>query len=222
MTSLESESCSSVMTTNDVRVEVYRAFVEDGRASQAKEVSARLRLPLEQVAESLRELADDHVIAFLPGTEDLWLAHPFCAIRVPFEVSAGRRSWDAICIWDALGILALVDSDGQVSTASPECRQPIQVSVADGVVKAPADAFVHFGFQRAVGTRMLVIPERTCGSSGRKKTCGVGWNKAIRQAKGCQSSGCGTWHEPGTAAAIYPPGRGGAPRRPNRCSGASG
>ena len=133
------------MTTNDVRVEVYRAFVEDGRAPQVKEVSARLRLPLEQVAESLRELAGDHVIAFVPDTEDLWLAHPFCAIPAPFEVSDERRSWDAICIWDALGILAVVDSDGQVATVCPGCRKPIQVGVAAGVVKGPADALVHFG-----------------------------------------------------------------------------
>lgn len=133
------------MTTNDVRVEIYRAFVEGGRAPSAKEVSVRLRLPLEQVAESLRELAYDHVIAFVPGTEDLWLAHPFCAIPAPFEVSDGRRSWDAICIWDALGILAVVDSDGRVATVCPDCRQPIQISVAAGIVKASAGALVHFG-----------------------------------------------------------------------------
>ena len=133
------------MTTNDVRVEVYRAFVEEGRAPQMKDVSARLRLPLQLVTESLRELADDHVIAFVPGTEDLWLAHPFCANPAPFEVSDGRRSWDAICIWDALGILAVMDSDGRVATICPDCRQPIQVSVVDGIVKASADALVHFG-----------------------------------------------------------------------------
>ena len=117
----------------------------EGYAPQAKEISARLELPLKDVAESLRELEDEDVIAFLPRTEELRLAHPFCASRAPFEVLTERRNWDAICIWDALGIVVLVDSDGDVSTVCPDCRQPIQISVVDGDVNAPVGALVHFG-----------------------------------------------------------------------------
>lgn len=134
-----------MLTTNDVRVEVYRSFMEDGRAPQTKEISVRLQLSVEEAAKALRELSDQDVIAFLPGTEDLWLAHPFCATRAPFNVSVENRRWDAICVWDALGILALVQADGEISTFCPDCGKPLHLRVSGGAVEAPARALVHYG-----------------------------------------------------------------------------
>lgn len=54
---------SSVMATNDVPVEVYRSFVEDGRSPQPTEICVRFQLTVEEVARALRELADQDVIA---------------------------------------------------------------------------------------------------------------------------------------------------------------
>lgn len=54
------------------------------------------------------------VIAFLPDTEDVWSVHPFSARAAPFQVRVDERSWDAICVWDALGILPLLESGGSV------------------------------------------------------------------------------------------------------------
>ncbi len=94
---------------------------------------------------SLRELAAQDVIAFEPDTEDLWLVHPFYAADAPFSVTSGQRQWQAICIWDTLGILALVQSDGEVTTRCPDCGELLQVTIEDRLVQGPPQAVVHFG-----------------------------------------------------------------------------
>lgn len=113
-----------MVPTTDVRVEIYRSFTEDLRAPNPEEIGVRLGLSQGEVSNALRDLAADDVIAFRPGTEQLWLAHPFCATEAPFKVSSDRGSWNAICIWDALGVLALVESDGEVPPFAQTARHP--------------------------------------------------------------------------------------------------
>lgn len=102
-------------------------------------------VPLDEVETALHGLASDDVIALIPGTSFVWLAHPFSAAAGPFRAIAGERSWDAICIWDALGILALVESDGRVDTRCPDCGDTLTVEVADGEVVAPGGYVAHYG-----------------------------------------------------------------------------
>jgi hypothetical protein len=134
---------------NDVRVEIYRSFVERGSAPVPHEIAAALGLSVEDVEAALDELARDDVIVLLPGTHLVWLAHPFSAATAPFRVTSGDRSWDAICIWDALGILAVAGVDGDVTTACPDCSSPLEVSVREGEVRAPGDYLVHYGVPAA-------------------------------------------------------------------------
>lgn len=41
------------MSTNDVRVEIYRSFVEDGRAPMPADIANRLDMPVEEVESEL-------------------------------------------------------------------------------------------------------------------------------------------------------------------------
>jgi hypothetical protein len=133
------------LISDDVRVEVYRSFIEDGKAPGPEAIARKLEASVDDVLGALRELAADDVIAFRPGTEELWLAHPFCAGEAPFEVRAGTRTWDAICIWDALGILALLEADGHVFTRCPDCLEAMTVTVDGGRVVPIPGSVVHFG-----------------------------------------------------------------------------
>ncbi|MFN2593676.1 MAG: organomercurial lyase [Actinomycetota bacterium] len=74
----------------------------------------------------------------------MWLAHPFSARAEPFRVGTGDKKWDAICVWDALGILVLTDSDGIVTTACPDCQEPLTIEVKGGAI-SPKEYVVHFG-----------------------------------------------------------------------------
>jgi hypothetical protein len=137
------------MHEDDVRVAIYRSFVETGRPPMPVELAAELGLRLRAVEDALRRLAADDVVALIPGTSFVWLAHPFSAAAAPFRVTAGARAWDAICIWDALGILALTESDGRVEASCPDCAAPLPVTVVDGTATAPESYVVHYGVPAA-------------------------------------------------------------------------
>jgi len=134
------------MSTNEVRVSIYRGFIDKGRAPMPAEIAAQLDLQIDKVMEALEELHDADVIALAPGTHNVWLAHPFSALDAPFKVSsAAEQAWDAICIWDALGILGLLEADGSVATACPDCGEGLEIDVRDGEIAATNVGVVHYG-----------------------------------------------------------------------------
>lgn len=137
------------MSTNDVRVEIYRSFIQRGAPPSIGDVVRTLGMLRSEVAAALRELERDDIIVLKPGSLEVWLAHPFAAPPAPFQVMAGGRGWDAICIWDALGILEVLGSDGEVRTACPDCREPLTVAVEGGRVLAPDEYVVHYGVPAA-------------------------------------------------------------------------
>jgi len=74
---------------------------------------------------------------------ELLMVAPFSCVPTPFEVEAGKGSWWGNCIWDALGILAMLKQDGRVVTSCGCCGDPLTVTVRDGMLAAAAGV-VHF------------------------------------------------------------------------------
>ena len=132
----------------DVRAEVYRFFVADGRAPVAAEVAERLGTDQYAVEESYRRLADSHMLVLAPGTPHIWMANPFSALPTAYPVEAGGRTWFGNCIWDALGILALLDRDGVVSTRCADCGERMTVRVNDGEL-VTSEGVVHYAIPAA-------------------------------------------------------------------------
>jgi hypothetical protein len=132
----------------DVRIAIYRGLVEDCVAPTAGAVASEISAPIGDVRESFRRLADNHVITLLPGDAYIWMANPFSAVPTDFMVSAQGKQWWGNCIWDALGILAGLRSDGTVSTWCPDCGDALEVRVENGEVSSDADA-VHFSIPAA-------------------------------------------------------------------------
>jgi hypothetical protein len=133
---------------NDVRVEIYRSFIEERRSPDAAEIAEKLGFRSEDVKAALKQLHDDGVIALYPGSYSVWLAHPFSGALEPFKVRTGAGEWDSVCVWDALGILALLECDGDLVTACPDCGEALTLSVGDGEL-ASTDEVVHFGVPAA-------------------------------------------------------------------------
>ncbi len=125
-----------------VRLELYRRFVADRRAPTHAEVGAALGLSEEETAESFRRLADAHVLVLRPGTLEVWMANPFSAVETPYRVETPNGPYFANCAWDALGVLALLESDGVVATSCADCGERLELSVAGGELEA--DGVAHF------------------------------------------------------------------------------
>ncbi len=131
-----------------VRVQVYRFFVDQGRPPVPAEIAETLHMDQAPVEDSLRRLAAEHVLVLAPGTPYIWMANPLSAIPTPFSVEAAGRTWFGNCIWDALGVVAMLGGTGTVRTWCPDCHDRLEVSVADGRPSV-AEGVVHFAVPAA-------------------------------------------------------------------------
>lgn len=132
----------------EVRLAVFRQLADSGRAPSYGELANRLGTSDTIVREALGRLALSRAIVLRPGTSDIWMANPFSAVETGFEVSAGDSRWYGNCIWDSLGVLALVKRDGSVQTPCPDCGEPLRVEVSGGHLQSN-DAIVHFAVPAA-------------------------------------------------------------------------
>ena len=124
-----------------VRAHVIQTLHRTAVAPSVAETATTLDIPQSDVVEALHSLADQHRLVLLPGTDAVWMAHPFSAIATDFVVYAAGQRWYANCVWDGLSILGIV-GDGRLETHSPHTGAPVRFDVLDGQVTG--DAIVHF------------------------------------------------------------------------------
>ena len=128
---------------DDVRQTIYRLFVDGGRAPLASEVARELSVAPVEVEDAFRRLHEQHMLVLAPGTPYVWMANPFSALPTPYSVECGGKSFWGNCIWDSLGIIALLGSDGKVTSSCPDCAEELQVEVRAGEVNG-GDYVVHY------------------------------------------------------------------------------
>lgn len=152
-----------------LRLAVYRAFAEDGRAPQNGVLAQQLGTDPAGIEAGLRTLATArHVVLDAEGR--IVLAHPFASIPLGFSVMGARTLWWGGCAWDAFALPQLVASepDVLVATRCPACDSPLAWVVGrDGPPRGPEMA--HFlvpmahvwdDVIRACGNQRLYCDER--------------------------------------------------------------
>ena len=125
----------------DVRLHVYRHFVETARAPDLRGIAAAVGAGEKEVAPALQRLADMHAIVLAPATLNIWMAHPFSAVPTPYPVVSGSRTYWANCAWDAAGVLSIVGA-GSSRTRCADCGLELMMTVRDG--RIDGDAVVHY------------------------------------------------------------------------------
>jgi hypothetical protein len=138
-----------------VRLAIQHAFL-DGRptptvASVATDIDADPAL----VAGAFDRLADAHMIVLVPGTREIMMSAPFAGRPTPFMATVGDRTYYANCIWDALGVSAMLagagrPADALVRTTCADCGAPLSVEVRESRVNPDApDVVTHFAVPAA-------------------------------------------------------------------------
>jgi len=131
-----------------VRLKLYELFVASGRCPGMDDVARALACSVNDVAAAYKQLADAHMLVLQPATGEVLMANPLSAVPTPFVVEtpagAGRRGWYGNCIWDALGVIAMLGRDGCVLTSCGCCGESMTVSVRKGEVQAAPPGIVHF------------------------------------------------------------------------------
>ncbi len=131
-----------------VRMFVFRESAETGRVPGVSEIAEALDLSVDEAQASLSRLAAGRVLVLSPGTINIWMANPFSAVATAFRVVARRRAYFGNCVWDALGIPAILGADATVETTCGDCGKPMTLEVRRGTL-ARAQGVVHFAVPAA-------------------------------------------------------------------------
>lgn len=125
-----------------VRFQVYDQCVTAGRVPTTEEVAQTLCCPLADVYSAYQRLAEGKALVLQKSGEVL-MAEPFSAVPTAFAVEVGERTWWGNCIWDALGIPAMLKQDARVVTACGCCGEAMPLEIQAGKL-LKAEGIVHF------------------------------------------------------------------------------
>jgi len=138
-----------------VRLAIQRAFIDGRPTPSVATVAAELRARASDVASAFDRLAAGHVIVLAPDTHDIVMSAPFAGRPTNFAVTIGTSLYHANCVWDALGVAAMLAGAGQrvdaeVRTSCADCGAPVTVHVRGGAVSAdPVSSVAHFAVPAA-------------------------------------------------------------------------
>ena len=136
-------------TDTEVRLHIYDAFLSTGTPPSVADTARALRVSEGEVSTAYERLAANRVIVLRSGTRDVLMAAPLSAVPTRFDVKvADGRSYHANCVWDALGVLAMLGQDGVVDATCADCDAPVALRVEGGRL-VPSDAVVHFAVPAA-------------------------------------------------------------------------
>jgi Alkylmercury lyase len=118
-----------------LRLFVYRYLLRQQRSPTVAEMAKGVGGSIPRVRAGLARLSESH--AFMPQENgELWRAAPFSCVSTAFPVKVGKRSWFANCIWDALGIPAMLEKDARIGASCGCCNFEMPLEVKAGKLRS--------------------------------------------------------------------------------------
>jgi hypothetical protein len=93
------------------------------------------------VRAAFARLSDSHAF-MLTESGELWRVAPFSAIPTAFPVGSGGQTYYANCIWDALGIPAMLGQDATIPASCACCNLEMTLRV-EGESLLSHDGLIH-------------------------------------------------------------------------------
>ena len=126
-----------------VRLELYREFVRTAQPPTAKNIADTMQALPDDVRAALERLAAAKAIVLQPESREVLMANPLCAVPTPFQVRTPERSYFGSCVWDALGIIAMLQSDAVLDSSCACCGESMTLGVRAGHV-VQRNGIIHF------------------------------------------------------------------------------
>lgn len=126
-----------------VRMALYEQFVRTASPPTAEGLAAEMQRSADEVREALERLATGKAIVLQPESREILMANPLCSVPTPFRVRMDDRSFFASCVWDGLGIMAMLQSDSVLDTSCACCGEAMSIQRRGGQI-LPAAGVIHF------------------------------------------------------------------------------
>jgi hypothetical protein len=118
-----------------LRLFVYRHMLRHQKSPTVAEMAKGLASSIKKVRAVLARLSESHAF-MLQDNGELWRAAPFSCIPTAFPVTVGRRSWFGNCIWDALGIPAMLGKDALIEASCSCCNFEMPIEIVGGKLRS--------------------------------------------------------------------------------------
>lgn len=118
-----------------LRLFVYRHLLREEKSPTVAEMAKGLACGVAKVRASLARLSESHAF-MMQEKGELWRAAPFSCIPTAFPVRVGRRSYFGNCIWDALGIPAMLGKDAVIEASCACCNHEMPVEIRSGKLRS--------------------------------------------------------------------------------------
>ena len=114
-----------------LRLFVYRYLLRHEKCPRVAEMAKGLARSAKNVRAGLARLSESHAFMMQEDGE-LWRVAPFSCIPTGFPVTVGRKLWFGNCIWDALGIPAMLAKDARIGAACACCNYDMPIEIRNG------------------------------------------------------------------------------------------
>lgn len=136
------------MFDKEVRRYVYDYVMKKGVPPAIIEAATGLSSAQSEIRASFQRLADAHMLVLQRDSGEILMANPFSAVPTPFLVQVGARSFYGNCIWDAMGIPAMLRQDAVVRASCGDCGTAMNLKITNGSLEK-AEGIVHFAIPAA-------------------------------------------------------------------------
>ena len=126
-----------------VRAWVYDFTLQRGYPPRLAETAEMLNIQVDAVLGAFQRLAAGHILVLQPESGEILMANPFSAVPTPFVVETGFYSCYANCIWDALGVAAMLQEDAAIRTSCADCGNAVELRIVSGEMSGDP-GLIHF------------------------------------------------------------------------------
>ena len=132
----------------EIRYHVYDYVMREGLPPTIADTASALLVSLSDVSGSFQRLADAHMLVLQKGTNEILMANPFSAVPTAFPVRVGEHSYYGNCIWDAMGVPAMLKQDGVIDASCGCCGTAMTLKITNGSLEE-ARGIAHFAIPAA-------------------------------------------------------------------------
>ncbi len=126
---------------NSLRLYTYRQVVATAKAPTVAQAAREIGNTEAAVRAAYARLSESHAF-MLAESGELWRVAPFSAIPTVFPVESGGHTYYANCIWDALGIPAMLGQDATIPASCACCNLEMTLRVKAGLL-LPHEGLIH-------------------------------------------------------------------------------
>ena len=127
----------------EVRAYIYDHTMRRDVPPTVAHTARALQQPRTAIRDAYARLDAGHILVLDEDGERITMALPFSGVPTPFVVRAGRRAYWGNCMWDALGIVAMIEQQARILTSCADCSNALTVWFTNGAL-AGDDGVVHF------------------------------------------------------------------------------